>query len=252
MDLNAAKRRMQEGRPAIGGVCFAGSPLIAQWMALAGCDFVLIDNQHGVWDKDRFMAALHGAWLGNAVPMARVEQNDFYAIGSLLDQGALGIVVPMVNTRQDAEAAVFATHYPPLGGRSLGAMGAAFYGLSDPQLVNEEVFLAVQIETAPGVENAEEILSVNGIDGCWIGPADLARSLGADLSTARGCELHESSIQRVLAACRRTGKIAGIAELGTAAPRRIDEGFRFISVVYDLMLIQNQTKNVLDRLRAAG
>lgn len=250
MDLNAAKRRMQAGKPAIGGVCFSGSPLVAQWMALAGCDFVLIDNQHGVWDKDRCMAALHGAWLGNAVPMARAEQNDFYAIGSLLDQGALGIVVPMVNTRQDAEAAVFATCYPPLGGRSLGAMGAAFYGLSDPQLVNKEVFLAVQIETAQGVENAEEILSVDGIDGCWIGPADLARSLGVNLSTSHGRQLHEDNICRVLAACRTTEKIAGIAELGPDPQRRIHEGFRFISVVYDLPLIQDQTKHVLDRLRA--
>jgi 4-hydroxy-2-oxoheptanedioate aldolase len=252
MDLNAAKRRMREGKPAIGGVCFAGSPLIAQRVALAGCDFVLIDNQHGVWDKDRCMAALHGAWLGNAIPMARVEQNDFYAIGSLLDQGALGIVVPMVNTRQDAEAATFATYYPPKGGRSLGAMGAAFYGLSDPQLVNEEIFLAVQIETALGVENAEEILSVDGIDGCWIGPADLARSLGVDLSTPQGRKLHEENIHKVLAACRTTEKIAGIAELSPDPQRRIDEGFRFITVVYDLSLIQDQTRRVLEGLRPDG
>jgi 4-hydroxy-2-oxoheptanedioate aldolase len=221
-------------------------------MALAGCDFVLIDNQHGIWDKERCTAALHAVWLGNAVPMARVEQNDFYAIGSVLDQGALGIVVPMVNTRQDAEAAVFAAYYPPLGGRSLGAMGAAIYGLDDPQRANAEVFLAVQIETASGVENAEEILAVEGIDGCWIGPSDLASSLGLDLSTTKGRKTHEDSMQQVLEACHKTGKIPGIAELGADAEQRIAAGFRFVTTIYDLILIQEQTQIVLERLRTLG
>ena len=130
--------------------------------------------------------------------------------------------------------------------------GGLFGSLSDPQLVNQEIFLAVQIETVQGVENAEEILSVEGIDGCWIGPADLARSLGVDINTPRGRKLHEDEIHKVLAACRRTGKIAGIAELGPDPQQRIDEGFRFITVVYDLPLIQDQTRNLLDRLRSAG
>jgi 4-hydroxy-2-oxoheptanedioate aldolase len=221
-------------------------------MALAGCDFVLVDNQHGTWDKAQCATTFQAIWLGKAVPMARAEQNDFYAIGSLLDQGALGVVVPMVNNRADAEAAVFASYYPPLGGRSFGAMGAAFYGVNDLRAINQEVFLAVQIETAEAVENADEILAVEGIDGCWIGPMDLAISLGADLNSEQGRRLHADSIQHVLDACDRTGKIPGIAELGPDAKERIAAGFRFISVLYDLFVIQEQTKSVLEHLRATG
>jgi 4-hydroxy-2-oxoheptanedioate aldolase len=247
--LNRALRRMREGKTALGGLCFGGSPLVAQWMALGGPDFVLIDNQHGVWDRERCMAALHGVWLAGSVPMARAEQNDFYAIGSLLDQGALGLVVPLVNTRREAEAAVAAAYYPPLGRRSYGALGAAYYGLSDLEAINREVFLAVQIETAEAVENAEEILSVEGVDGCWIGPMDLAISLGADTSTERGQELQAVSIQQVLEACHKTDKIPGIAELGSDAEGRVKAGFRFVTAIYDLWGIQALTHSTLDRLR---
>jgi 4-hydroxy-2-oxoheptanedioate aldolase len=247
--INTVKQRMQAGERTLGGVCFSGSPLAAQFMALAGCDFVVIDNQHGVWDKERLMAAFQGIWSGGAAPMARVEQNDFYAIGSLLDLGALGVVIPMVNTRADAEAAVYATCYPPRGGRSAGALGAAFYGMGGPEAVNDEIFLGVQIETAEGVKNAEEILSVEGIDGCWIGPMDLARSMGVDLNSKRGRELHENAIQHVLDACKKTGKIPGIAELGAESERRIKMGFQFVTVAYDLTVIQEGTRNLLESLR---
>ena len=131
MRNNASKRSMLQGKPALGIVSVSGSPLVAESLSLLGFDFVLVDNQHGSWDLNDTQAAFHSICLGNATPMARVQQNDFYAIGRLLDRGALGVVVPMVSSRQEAEAAAFAMHHPPKGGRSIGAFAADFYGASD-------------------------------------------------------------------------------------------------------------------------
>ena len=109
--------------------------------------------------------------------MARVRQNDFGAIGRLLDMGALGIIVPMVHNAEIAKAAAFAMRYPPRGGRSGGAFGVGFHGGGEyMSWADDEVFLAVQIESAEGLNNAEEIMAVEGVDGCWVGPGDLGIS----------------------------------------------------------------------------
>ena len=116
--LNTAKQTMLEGRPAIGALAGLGSPMAAEYLSRAGFDFVLVDVQHGSWDLTPAKQAFRAISLGTAIPMARAAQNDFYAIGSLLDRGALGIVVPMVNSADEARAAVWAARYPPLGSRS--------------------------------------------------------------------------------------------------------------------------------------
>ena len=170
MAVNKAKQRMLEGKPAIGGEVGLGSPLSAELISPLGFDFVLVDNQHGLWADQSSMHAFRAISLGPAVPMARVRRNDFGLIGRLLDMGCMGIVVPMVNNAEEAEAAVFATRYPPLGGRSIGPFGTGFLGDDYDDWANDQIFLAVQIETDDGARNAEEIMAVDGIDGCWIGP----------------------------------------------------------------------------------
>src|SRR5207302_9342148 len=135
------------------------------------------------------------------------SQNDFYAIGRLLDRGALGIIVPMVNSVEEARAAARAVRYPPRGGRSWGPLLPGYDVPEYGNWINDEVFLAVQIESAQAVDCAEEIMAVDGVDGCWIGPADLARSMGVDQNTPA----HEAAIMRVLDACRKTGKIPGLS-----------------------------------------
>ena len=181
--------------------------------------------------------------------MARVQQNDFYAIGRLLDRGALGIVVPMVSSRQEAEAAAFAVHYPPHGGRSIGAFATDFYGASDYiSWIEEEAFLAVQIETISGLEHVRQILSVEGVDGCWIGPVDLARSLHLDLSTATGRQRHEDAIMHVLDACHETGKIPGIYG-GSVPGYWLHKGFLFVTVATDMTILNEATGAILAQLR---
>ena len=186
MAVNTAKQRMLEGKPAIGAEVGLGSPLSAELISPLGFDYVLVDNQHGAWADQSSMHAFRSISLGTAVPMARVRRNDFGLIGRLLDMGCMGIVVPMVNNAEEAEAAVFATRYPPLGGRSIGPFGTGFLGDDYDDWANDQIFLAVQIETDDGARNAEEIMAVDGIDGCWIGPGDLSRYMRLDLNTRRG------------------------------------------------------------------
>ncbi len=244
MRINAAKGRMLAGQPALGAAAALGSPLAAELLSLAGFDFVMVDLQHGEWDEARSTAAFHQICLGPATPMARVRQNDFYAIGQLLDRGALGIVVPMVNSAEEAAQAARAMRYPPRGGRSMGPFGASFHGPDYLRRANEELFLAVQIESAQAVERAEAILAVEGVDGCWIGPGDLAASMGIDPDTPEGARAREKAILCVLDACRKTGKIPGIAA-GTDGRHWLELGFLFVTVAADSAYILSGTPGTL-------
>jgi 4-hydroxy-2-oxoheptanedioate aldolase len=243
--INTMKQKLLSGQPALGIVLGLGSPTAAGITSSCCFDFVLVDNQHGDWDDSTTLAAFRAISLGSATPVARVRQNDYYAIGRLLDRGALGIVVPMVNSADEARAAAFAMRYPPFGGRSYAGSLAVHYGADYDTWANLEVFLAVQIETAQAAEHAEEIMAVEGVDGCWIGPMDLARSLGV----APGAQPHQDALLRVLDACRKTGKIPGIYTPNAAtARRRIEQGFRFVTVADDGGLIAEGAREVLRQL----
>jgi 4-hydroxy-2-oxoheptanedioate aldolase len=243
--INTMKQKLLSGQPALGIVLGLGSPTAAGIAARCGFDFVLVDNQHGDWDDTATLAAFRAISLGNSIPVTRVRQNDFYAIGRLLDRGALGIVVPMVNSADEARAAAFAMRYPPFGGRSYAASLAVHYGADYDTWADREVFLAVQIETAQAADHAEEIMAVEGVDGCWIGPMDLARSLGV----APGAQIHQDAILRVVDACRKTGKIPGIYTPNAKTARlRIEQGFRFVTAADDGGLIAEGAQEVLHQL----
>lgn len=250
MRTNAAKQRLLAGKPAIGAGAVLGSHLGVELLSEAGFDWILVDCQHGNWEEETALLAFRAISLGGAAPMARVRDNDFAAIGRLLDQGALGIVVPLVNSAAEAAAAAHAVRYPPRGGRSTGAFLARYQGADYNERANDEVFLAVQIESATAVEHAEEILSVEGVDGCWIGPKDLARSMGVDIDTPAGRQAHEAAILSVLAACRKTNKIPGIDGDGeTQARRWLGHGFQFVTTISDAGLLLNGGQTLLENLR---
>jgi len=247
--VNEAKRRMLDGKPAIGGEVGLGSALSAELMSPLGFDFVLVDNQHGFWTPESAMLAFRSISLGPAVPMARVRKNDFGLIGRLLDMGCMGIVVPMVNNAEEAEAAVYATRYPPRGGRSIGNFGTGFLGDDYDDWANDEIFLAVQIETDQGAKNAEEIMAVDGIDGCWVGPGDLSRYMRLDLNTEEGREVHTETIRSVIGACRKTGKIPGISTPSAEmAQRWIDEGCLFVTAGADFVWVVDKARETLKTL----
>ncbi len=234
MRTNAAKEKMLRGEPAFGYALGLGSPLAAEILANCGIDFILLDTQHGSFGPDSTIASLMAIAAGPATAMARVARNDYTMIGRLLDEGALGIVVPMVHTADDARVAAAACRFPPVGTRSWGWGAASRYGEDYSDAVNDQLFVAVQIESAQAVENAEAILAVPGVDGCWIGPSDLSLSMGIHPRDRNRDERVAQAIERVLAACRNTGKTPGIAASSPEEGRqRADAGFRYITAASD-------------------
>lgn len=232
MRYNTAKQKMFDGQPAIGAAACLGSPLAAEVLAKSGVDYVLVDDQHGIWQPDSLLAAFRSILVAGSVPMARVGKNDFYHIGAMLDRGALGIVVPMVHTAEDAGAAAYAMRYQPCGSRSIGAYGSVMYGTEYMDCANDEAFLAVQIESKQGLDNVEAIMAVEGVDGCWIGPADLAASMRLDLRRPADQKTHEEAMLHVMRACKQAGKIPGIACVGQGE-LRIRQGFLFVTPMSD-------------------
>jgi 4-hydroxy-2-oxoheptanedioate aldolase len=231
LKVNTAKRKMLEGKAAIGTSCVLGSSMLAEILSHAGFDFVMIDMQHGNWSDESVVHAFRAIRTGPAIPMARVGANDYGSIGRLLDRGALGIIVPMVNTVEQAQAAANAMRYPPQGSRSFGGH-PSYYDSGYERWYNDEAFLAVQIETLEAAENAEAIMSVEGVDGCWIGPTDLAKSMGVDRTTPEGAKAQREMILRVVEACKKTGKIAGISgDLDISF--WLEQGLRFVTTSYD-------------------
>ena len=230
MRVNTAKQKMLRGKPAFGYALSLGSPLAAEKMARCGIDWLLIDCQHGSYHADSMAATMIACEGGTATPMARVARNDYTMIGRLLDEGALGIVVPMVHTVEDAAAAALAMRYPPRGGRSWGWSRASAYGDDYPDWIDDEVFLAVQIESVQAVENAEAIMAVPGVDGCWVGPGDLAFSMGIHPREQWTSDRHIRALERVVEACHNTGKIPGFcANDPHDALRRAAAGFQFLT-----------------------
>ena len=123
----------------------------------------------------------------------------------------MGIVIPMVNTADDAKRAADACRFPPIGHRSWGWGRARAYGSDYSDWIDDQIFVAVQIETKQAVENAEAIIATPGVDGCWVGPSDLSLSLGFHPSEMDERDEHAEALEMVLKACRNTGKIPGIA-----------------------------------------
>jgi 4-hydroxy-2-oxoheptanedioate aldolase len=252
MKLNTAKQTMLAGNPAFGFSLALGSALSAEVMSDCGADFILLDRQHASWGDDSTVGALIAMRGGTATPMARVLHNDYSLIGRLLDDGMLGIVVPMVNTQAEAQAVADACRFPPRGQRSWGWGRARAYGSDYAEWIDDQLFVAIQIETAEAVTNAEAILATPGIDGCWVGPSDLSFSMGFHPNEMDKREEHARALEAVLQACKNTGKIPGIAGRSVAdAAQRAGLGFQFITAGSDLSLVVSGADAALKTLRAA-
>ena len=243
MKINATKAKLLSGGTAFGFELGLGSPLVAEVLARSGIDYLQIDTQHGDWGPDSTIAALIAIEGGTATPMARIARNDYTMIGRLLDEGMMGIIVPMVHTAGDAKAAADSCRFPPLGTRSCG-WGRV--GRNDPDYwdwIDEQVLVMVQIESIIAVENAEAILSTPGVDGCWTGPADLSYSMGIHPRDQRRNEEHLRALERIKEACANTGKIPGIAAMSPEdAADRASQGWRFINAGQDAQLLTDAAR----------
>lgn len=179
---NPVKRMVKDGRRTAGAWLQMCSPMSAEIMGAAGFDWLLIDMEHGPNDITTILAQMQALSGSGTTVFVRAPWNDLVTIKRILDTGAHGILVPYVNSRVEAEAAVRASKYPPQGLRGVaGSPRAAGYGHNSMDYLsraNDEVAVLIAIETAKAVDNLDEILTVVGLDGIFIGPMDLASSMG--------------------------------------------------------------------------
>jgi len=179
---NPVKQKLKNGHKTVGGFLQTLSPVAAEIMSQSGFDWLMVDLEHAPGDFANLQAQLQAMNGSGVVPFARAPWNDVVAIKRILDTGVLGVLVPYVNTREEAEAAVAACKYPPDGIRGVaGSPRAAGYTANAKAYLasaNAETIVMVAAETAEAVENLDAILEVEGLDGIFIGPMDLASSMG--------------------------------------------------------------------------
>src|SRR3990172_8579584 len=236
MRENARKPLWAQDKPALGGWLTNPSSPSAEGFAHAGFDWVCIDTQHGLIDYQVSVEMLRAISTTDAVPIVRVPWNEPGIIMKSLDAGAYGVIVPMVNSRAEAEAAVSYCRYAPKGVRSYGPARVTLYAGRDYfQHANETVLCIVMIETAQAVENLDEILSVPGVDVAYIGPADLSVSLGFPPASYHEDAKYVGAVQAVVDACRKHGVVPGFHGGNPANARaRLDHGFRFVEGCEDM------------------
>jgi len=230
---NPVVAKLRSGRPSVGTWLSLCSPVAAENMAHVGWDWLVVDVEHSPIGFDTMVNCFRAIQLGGAVPMARLPWNDTIWIQRTLDAGALGLVVPMVNTAEDAKKVVSNMKYATKGQRSWGGSRVARYIDGDYRTwADDNLAIIVMIETVQAVKNAEAILSVEGVVGCFIGPADLALSMEAT-ETGPGTE-HEAAIQEVLRVAKKVGKAPGKhCSSGAEVTQRIAQGFQFLALSSD-------------------
>ncbi len=251
MRANRVKQLWKDGKPAVGSWMNLASPSCAEIMSHLGFDFLVIDAEHSPVGIETIQQMLVAMSASDTVPMVRVPSAEPATMAQILDAGAYGVIVPMVNSREDALRAVQSCRYPPKGSRSMGFGRADQYAGKDYKAhANDEIALVVQIEHIEAVNHIDEILSVPGIDAYFIGPADLAASMGVPVVLGDNPDpRHREAVAKIIEAGKRHGVPAGF-HVATAedANRRIADGFRFLAVGTDVFFLTGSARGTLGQL----
>ena len=246
MKKNIVKEKLLAGKPSVGSWISLVSSISAEYMAHVGFDWLVVDTEHSAVGFETTLHCFQAICTTDTIPMARVAWNDPILIKRLLDAGAMGLVVPMVNSAEEADRAVKAMKYPPEGIRSLGGGRATLYGSDYFEKANQETAVIVQIEHIEAVKRAREILSVKGVDSCFIGPTDLAASMGVKI----GHPSHEEAIVEVLKAAKASRTPAGIHTTNVeSANKRIEQGFQFIALASDAAFLRSAAQSAFSQLK---
>ena len=249
---NRVKCLLQEGRKTAGAWLQIGSPMAAEILAQAGFDWLIIDMEHGPSDILNLVSQLQAMNGTGTVPFVRPPWNDFVIIKRILDAGAYGLLVPYVNTREEAEAAVRACRYPPLGIRGVaGSPRAQGYGQNVPTYLgaaNDEIVLITAVETPAAVAHLDEILSVEGVDGVFIGPMDLATNMG-HLGNPRHPEV-QKTISKIETKALAAGKVLGtISGSWAQAQELYERGYQFVMLMADGLALAGQAAERVAQFR---
>ncbi len=243
MRNNPVKAALREGKPQVGTWLSLASPLAARYMARTGFHWLTLDIEHSCvnWET---AAMIFGAIAdAGGVPLARVPFNNLENVKRCLDNGAFGIVFPMCNSVEEAERAVSACKYPPVGERSVGgSLHAMNFGGSSAEYyrrANEEILVIIQAEHILAVENADAIFSVPGVDAVFVGPNDLLSSMHKTPDMDSNDPEFVAALRHIRETANRHGIAPGIhVSNPAAATRRIEEGWQFIAVSSELGFMQ--------------
>lgn len=253
MKRNSVKMALKNGEPQVGTWLSFGDLLATRLMARMGFPWLTVDMEHSPIDWSQ-AAALFGAIAdAGCVPLVRVPRGDHDLIKRVLDAGAHGIVVPMVNTVEQAREAIAAAKYPPVGNRSLGGTHPAlnFDATAGEYFkhANEEILVVLQTESPEGVENAEAIYSLPGVDAIFVGPNDLSAQMRSADGIDPTPEEHEAMLQRVLAAGKKVGTPVGLHVITPdQVKQRISEGWQFIAMASELRMMVAKAQELVAEL----
>ncbi len=249
------KEKLQNKKPSIGTWMSMAHSSIAEIFAMAGYDWVVIETEHTAIDVSEVLRMVIAIEQRGSIPLVRLASVDPVQAKAVLDSGAAGVIVPMVNTKAEAERVVAMTKYPPMGTRGVGLARAQGYGVDFDAYVknaNRDTLVIVQIEHIDAVNNIDEILSVPGIDGTFIGPYDLSMSLGipGQLTHPKVVEAKEKVLKAVL----KKGLAAGIhfVQPNTAVSdceEAVKAGYTFIAVGTDILFLGDSARSMQTALK---
>lgn len=253
MRENRLRTLWRADQAAVNGWLAIPSAFSAEVMAHQGWDSLTIDMQHGVVDYQAMVGMLQAISATPTVPVVRVPWLEPGIVMKALDAGAYGIICPMVNTRDDAQRLVAYTNYAPRGARSFGPIRALLYGGADyPQHANETIVRFAMIETRQALDNLDAILSVEGLDAVYIGPADLSLSLGCRPVFDDVDPPVAQAIDHILERARAHGVVAGVHNgVPEVARARAQKGFRFVTLGSDARLMAAGAQQMLGAMRGA-
>lgn len=254
MKTETLKEKLQNNQLTIGSWITLGHPSIAEIMAQSGFDWLTIDMEHSAITLHQAQQLIQVIELSGCVPLVRVGDNDPNLIKRVMDAGAHGVIVPMVNSREDAERAVSAVKYPPIGTRGVGLARAQGYGVDFEKYKDwnqKESIVIVQIEHIDAVNNLEEIISTVGVDGFIIGPYDLSGSLGipGEFDDSRVIE----ALETVKEVASRSNVVSGFHVVPLDPDQlitKIDEGYKFVAYSLDSLFLATTCMEQISSIRS--
>jgi 4-hydroxy-2-oxoheptanedioate aldolase len=251
---NTIREIWKRGEAVVNGWLSIPAGFSAEVMAHQGYDSLTVDMQHGVIDYQTAVTMLQAISTTPVIPLARVPWNDAAPIMKILDAGAYGVICPMINSPEEADALVRACKYAPRGFRSWGPVRASIYAGSDyGDHANNDLIVMPMIETAQAVKNIDAILSVGGIDAVYVGPSDLALTLGAKPRLDHDDPAVVDAQLKIVAACKRHGVVAGIHNATSGyALKMIAAGYQFVTLASDARFLAARAAEEASAVRKTG
>jgi len=247
------KQKLKNNELTLGSWIMMGNQMSVEVMALAGFEWLVVDIEHTAIDMETAQMLITTIQANNMQALVRVSKNEEVVIKKVLDMGADGIIVPMVNSKDDAKQAVEFAKYPPVGKRGVGLYRAQKYGTKFEEYkkwVDEELVIIAQIEHIDAVQNIDDIIKIDGIDGTIIGPYDLSGSMGFPGEFER--EDVKDAVQKVLNSCKKHNMPSGFHVVDTDPTKlqaKIDQGCTFLAYGIDYFFMRDAAINGMNILK---